>query len=221
MFDDSYDSYGQQSSGVGRMLKGLIVGIILGVLFVGLGIYFYFATGQAPVGTKDSEMPFEHKFAHMALDAYLNKKPHPNSPVPADETNFLAGAKVYTDNCAVCHGLPSEPKTAIADGMFPKPPQLFHGVGVTDDEPWETYWKVYSGIRMTGMPGFGDRLSENQMWQVSVLLKNADKISPAVRAQLAASSPAGVPTAAPAAAPSPTPAAAPGATQHAPSTTTH
>lgn len=194
------------------MLKGLIIGIVLGVVLVFVGIYFYFATGQAPVATKSSEMPFEHRFAHMALDAYLNKQPHPNPPVSPDETTFLAGVKVYTEHCAVCHGLPGEPKTAIADGMFPKPPQMFHGVGVTDDEPWETYWKVNSGIRMTGMPGFGDRLSETQMWQVSILLKNADKISPAVKTQLLGSlSPSGTPTAtpAPAAGSAPAPNAAP------------
>ena len=194
------------------MLKGLIIGIVLGFVLVFVGIYFYFATGQAPVATKSSEMPFEHRFAHMALDAYLNKQPHPNPPVSPDETTFLAGAKVYTEHCAFCHGLPGEPKTAIADGMFPKPPQLFHGVGVTDDEPWETYWKVNSGIRMTGMPGFGDRLSETQMWQVSVLLKNADKISPAVKTQLLGSlSPSGTPTTtpAPAAGSTPAPNAAP------------
>lgn len=194
------------------MLKGLIIGIVLGIVLVFVGIYFYFATGQAPVATKSSEMPFEHRFAHMALDAYLDKQPHPNPPVSPDETTFLAGAKVYTEHCAVCHGLPGEPKTAIADGMFPKPPQMFHGVGVTDDEPWETYWKVNSGIRMTGMPGFGDRLSETQMWQVSILLKNADKISPAVKTQLLGSlSPSGTPTAtpAPAAGSAPAPNAAP------------
>ncbi|MGB7844981.1 MAG: cytochrome c [Candidatus Acidiferrum sp.] len=166
------------------MLKGIIVGILLGILLVFAGCYFYFATGRAPVATKAPEMPFEHKLAHMALDAYLDKLPHPNPAVPADEKNFLEGAKVYKDNCAVCHGLPGEPKTAIADGMFPVPPQLFRGTGVTDDEPWETYWKVSGGIRMTGMPGFSERLGETKMWQVSVLLKNADKISPAVKAEL-------------------------------------
>ena len=186
------------------MVKGFLVGILVGFLLVFIGLYFYFATGQAPVATKDPEMPMEHRFAHMALDAYLNKKPHPNSPVPADETSFLAGAKVYNEHCAVCHGLPGEPKTAIADGMFPKPPQLFHGVGVTDDEPYETYWKVYGGIRMTGMPGFGDRLSETQMWQVSVLLKNADKISPTVKAVLAPTAPPSATATPPAATPPPT-----------------
>jgi thiosulfate dehydrogenase len=187
------------------MLKGFLVGILLGILLVVFGLYFYFSTGQAPVATKSPEMPFERHLAHIALDAYLNKKPHPNPPVQADEATFLAGAKVYTEHCAVCHGVPGEPRTAIADGMSPKPPQLFHGIGVTDDEAWETYWKVNGGIRMTGMPGFGDRLSETQMWQVSVLVKNADKISDAVKAQLVVGGSSATQSSAPAAASTPVP----------------
>jgi mono/diheme cytochrome c family protein len=57
-------------------------------------------------------------------------------------------------------------------------------VGVTDDETWESYTKVSGGIRMTGMPGFKDRLSDTQMWQVSVLTKNADKLPASVKAEL-------------------------------------
>jgi len=134
----------------------------------------------------------------MALHAYLDKLPHPSPQVPADEKNLMEGAKVYKENCAVCHGLPGQAPTAIADGMAPRPPQLFKGTGVTDDEEWESYWKAESGIRMTGMPGFKGKLTEPQIWQVVVLLKNADKISPAVRAELAGAAPA------PAAAPAPT-----------------
>lgn len=76
-------------------------------------------------------------------------------------------------------------QSAIAKGMFPKPPHLFRGKGVTDDPPGETYWKVANGIRLTGMPGFKANLSDTQMWQVSLLLANADKISDAVKQQLA------------------------------------
>ena len=168
------------------MVKGIIVGILLGLLLVLVGVYYYFSSGRAPVAVTAPEMPLERKFASMALHRYLDKLPHPDPPVPQEEAAFLAGAKVYKEHCAVCHGLPGEPKSVIAAGMFPSPPQLFHGMGVTDDEPWETYWKVANGIRMTGMPGFKDRLGETQMWQVSVLVKNADKISPAVKGELAA-----------------------------------
>jgi thiosulfate dehydrogenase len=168
------------------MLKGIVLGIVLAFVLLFLGAYFYFSTGRAPVAVTAPEMPFERKFAGMALHAYMDKLPHLNAAVPEDEKNFLEGAKVYKENCAVCHGLPGEPKTMIADGMFPKPPQLFKGVGVTDDEAWETYWKVANGIRMTGMPGFKDRLGDTKMWQVSVLLKDADKLPASVKTELAA-----------------------------------
>jgi len=167
------------------MLKGILLGIVLGFVLVFIGGYLYFASGQAPVATNSPEMPFERKFAKLALHAYLDKLPHPNPTVPADESNLMAGAKVYKENCAVCHGLPGEPHNAIGNGMFPKPPLLFRGVGVTDDDAWESYHKVSGGIRMTGMPGFKDRLSDTQLWQVSVLVKNADKLPPSVKAELA------------------------------------
>jgi mono/diheme cytochrome c family protein len=167
------------------MFKGILLGIILGFILVGVGAYFYFASGQAPVATNSPEMPFERKMAKLALHAYLGKVPHANPAVPADEANLLAGAKVYKENCAVCHGLPGEPHNAIGNGMFPKPPLLFRGVGVTDDETWESYAKVSGGIRMTGMPGFKDRLSDTQLWQVTVLVKNADKLPASVKAELA------------------------------------
>jgi mono/diheme cytochrome c family protein len=57
-------------------------------------------------------------------------------------------------------------------------------MGVTDDPPGETYWKVANGIRLTGMPGFTTSLSNEQMWQVSLLLADANKLPAAARAAL-------------------------------------
>lgn len=178
------------------MVKALVVGVVIGILLVLGAVYFYFATGRAPVATSAPNMPFERKMAKMALHAYLDKLPHPSPQVPADEKNLVEGAKVYKENCAVCHGLPGQAQSAIAEGMAPRPPHLFKGTGVTDDDEWETYWKAEGGIRMTGMPGFKGNLTETQIWQVTVLLKNADKISPTVKTELV-----GVPSAAPAQAP--------------------
>jgi mono/diheme cytochrome c family protein len=168
------------------MLKVFVIGILIGVLLVAAGAWFYFTTGWAPVAVGDPPMLFEKKLAHGALHARIGKDPHTDpAPVPANEATYLAGADVYKQNCAVCHGLPGEAPSAIAKGMFPKPPELFHGTGVTDDPAWETYWKAKNGIRLTGMPAFKGSLDDTQIWQASVLLANADKISPAVKAALA------------------------------------
>jgi mono/diheme cytochrome c family protein len=175
-----------------EMFRGLILGILVGALLIVGCVYYYFSSGRAPVATSAPPMPFERKLARMGLHSYLEKLPHPEPQVTADEANLLAGAKIYKENCAVCHGLPGQPKTGIALGMYPAPPQLFHGVGVTDDDAWESYWKVKNGIRMSGMPGFKNLLSEKQIWQVSVLVKNADKIPTSVKNEMASSAPAQV-----------------------------
>jgi mono/diheme cytochrome c family protein len=166
------------------MLKGLIIGVLLAIVMVACSGYFYFSTGRAPVAVTDPPMPFEKKFAKMALNAHIAKEKIPDSPVSADEKSYLSGADVYKQNCEVCHGLPDQPKTAIAQGMYPPPPQLFHGIGVSDDPASESYWKVENGIRLTGMPGFKGRLTETQIWEVSVLLANSDKLPASVKTVL-------------------------------------
>jgi thiosulfate dehydrogenase len=165
-------------------LKTFILGLVVGVILVPLLVYAYFATGNAPVATAAPPLPFEKILAQKALNARVAKEMPKSVPLPATEPNYVAGAQAYKENCSVCHGLPLQPETAISKGMFPKPPQLFRGKGVTDDDPGETYWKVANGIRLTGMPGFSQSLSETQMWQVSLLLANADKLPDAAKQAL-------------------------------------
>lgn len=157
-------------------MRKFLIGLILGLIAVPAGVYFYFSSGSAPVATSAPPMPFEKTLAKMALHARLDKEMPKSVPISADESAYVAGAQIYKEHCAVCHGLAGQAQTAIAQGMFPKPPKLMEGTGVTDDPAGETYWKVAGGIRMTGMPGFEKTLSTTQMWQVSLLLANADKL---------------------------------------------
>jgi thiosulfate dehydrogenase len=167
------------------MMKGFVSGVVVTILVFAAVVYIYFSTGMAPVATSASPMPFEKKFARMALHARMEKEMPTQAPIPTDEANMVAGAHVYMEQCDVCHGVPGKQQTAIAKGEFPRPPHLFSGKGVTDDEPGETYWKVANGIRLTGMPGFSQQLSTTEMWQVSLLLANADKVSDSVKGILA------------------------------------
>ena len=163
-----------------RSFAMLVLGMVLGVAGVVLGGYCYFVTGRAPVATSAPPMPFEKQLAHGALNARIEREMPKTIPLEPNEGTLAAGALVYREHCAVCHGLPEQKETMIAAGMFPHPPKLMEGKGVTDDEPGESYWKVANGIRLTGMPGFRPRLSETQMWQVSLLVANADKLPKSV-----------------------------------------
>ncbi len=162
-------------------MKKLVLGLVIGLCLVPALAYLYFRLGYAPVATSAPPLPFEGRLANMALKARISKEAPTQAPIPADESNLAAGAKIYRQECAACHGLMGQPVSDIAQGMFPRPPQLFEGKGVTDDPAGETYWKATYGIRLTGMPSFMMALSNQQLWQVALLLKSADKMPETVR----------------------------------------
>ncbi len=127
-------------------------------------------------------MPFERLIANAALHSAIGSSARTPSPIPATPDNLVAGARIYHMHCAVCHGDLDQLPSAIAKGMFPPPPQLLPPKkGVTDDPVGETYWKVKNGIRLTGMPGFVDALTDNELWQVSLLLLHAQELPPEAR----------------------------------------
>jgi len=165
-------------------MKTFLLGAVTSVAVVAAVIAVYFMAGIAPVATASTPMPLEHFLAKSALHARINREMPKSAPISPDENTYLEGARIYRDNCAVCHGLPGTPPSAIAKGLFPEAPVLFKGKGVTDDEPGETYWKVVNGIRLTGMPGFRKSLSERQAWDVTLLLAHADALPASVQAVL-------------------------------------
>jgi mono/diheme cytochrome c family protein len=167
-------------------VKKFILGLIVGLLIPVVGGYLFIKMGMMPMAASGATpLPGEEKIAHMALSAQISKEAPKDSPVGADEANLTQGAHAYVENCAFCHGLPSQKASNAAKGMFPLPPQLFNkDEMVTDDPVGVTYWKASKGIRMTGMPGFAEMLSNTQLWQVSQMLKNADKLPPATMAVL-------------------------------------
>src|SRR6185312_12473712 len=156
-----------------------LLGLIIGLIIVPVTVYGYFRFGYAPVATGAPAMPFEKKFAKMGLHGRMDKDYPRNPPIQGTPENYLAGAHIYREHCAVCHGVGGQGPSSVAKGMYPKPPQLLDPKhGVTDDPPGETYWKVSNGIRMTGMPSFHQSLSQTQIWQVSLMLANVDKLPP-------------------------------------------
>ena len=164
---------------MGRLFLGLILGIIL----VPLVVLLYFKFGRVPVAVNDPPFPNERLVTSVPLNARIDREVVKNPPLQPSEDNLVAGAHLYSDNCAVCHGFHNKP-SPFGLHMFPTAPPLWQKhrnsdvVGVSDDPPGETYWKIANGIRLTGMPAYKELLTDTQMWQVSILLANADKPLP-------------------------------------------
>ena len=163
-----------------KFLFGFVVGISL-LLLAG---YLFATRGGIFMGTSGGPLPLEESIASKAIDASIGKSAQDQSPLPADETNLLAGTHVYQQNCAGCHNLLNQPEGALAKRFYPHPPPLLPpGKGVADDPVGAIHWVVKNGIRFSGMPSAG-KLTDDEIWQVSLLLQNAGKLPSSVQEAL-------------------------------------
>ncbi|MGA2634102.1 MAG: cytochrome c [Terracidiphilus sp.] len=163
----------------------ILLGVLLGVILVPAVVLAWLKFGSVPVAVDDPPLPQERLLTDVPLHERVDRELIKTPPIQVNENSLVAGAEIYRDHCAVCHGEHGKPSSFGAH-MYPDAPPLWemhhHGsetmMGVTDDPPGETYWKVVNGIRLTGMPSFKGVLTDSEMWQVSLLLANADKPLP-------------------------------------------
>jgi mono/diheme cytochrome c family protein len=179
-----------------------VVGLILGLVLAPLIILGWFKFGHPPVAVSDPQLPFERQIVNVPMHARIESQMPKSAPAQPTESDFVAGAQIYRDQCASCHGFHGK-QSDFANHMFPRAPQLWQThrdgktVGVSDDPPGMTYWKVANGLRLTGMPAYDKVLNDQQLWQVTLLLANADKPLPPqavsiVNGETAAAAPEGV-----------------------------
>ena len=166
------------------MLRGFILGIIVSAVVMAGAFYLVVVNGGIPAAADQPAGRVETWVASHDLSAVLNANaPKTANPVPLNDANLIAGIRLYTDNCSVCHGTSAgdASKSPIAKGEAPPPPQLATD-GVEDDPEGVTFWKVKHGIRFTGMPSWRSTLSDQQIWTLALFLKNMDKLPPAPKA---------------------------------------
>jgi thiosulfate dehydrogenase len=157
-------------------LLWFVLGILFTVAVIVGGGYLLLTSGGVPMMTRAAPLPLERTVAHLALRGSYAGAADRKNPLPMNDENMTAGARLYARTCAGCHGLPGR-RSRVAHAMFPEPPQLFEKDDmVTDDPEGVTYWKVTNGIRLSGMPAFDQILSDSERWQLSMLLAHADKL---------------------------------------------
>jgi thiosulfate dehydrogenase len=179
----------KSSSGFGTFVFGFLLALVL----VAAALFVYFRYEAPPRTIAGLPAPIRQVVRQPAPSSYSPGAPatqpahsehaFKQPPFGISEDVFESGAHVYRKDCARCHGTPGH-DASFGAHLHPAAPQLWkkhtHGdvVGVSDDPPGETYAKVANGIHQTPMPAFGHRLSERQLWEVSLLLKSADQPLP-------------------------------------------
>jgi len=156
------------------ILFTLVVAIVLGLVIT--------MTGMLPTNADATPPKIEAKIAAEAMDASMDKHaPRENNPLPPTDANLIDGMKIYTMNCALCHGTLDRKPSVLEHSMYPPPPQLI--LEPLDDPDWHIYYAVRTGVRYTGMPAWSKALSKEDMWKVTAFLSRIDKLPQGVKDQ--------------------------------------
>ena len=161
-------------------MRNFVLGIFVTILVLVIGGLGFALLGFLPTRANSTPPHAEVHIAMSALDNSVDRHAaHVNNPVPPTDENLIDGLKIYTMNCALCHGGIDRQPSTLEHSFYPPAPKLI--LYPLDDPEWHVYYVVRNGVRYTGMPAWDKTLSDADLWKVTAFLTRIEKLPPAVQ----------------------------------------
>ncbi len=149
-----------------------VVTLILLLMVAGLGIYAYrvilrgFSAREEP-GAMEAALATSAR--SMAIPArYKSMK----NPVTATPEVVREGMEHWADHCATCHANNGSGDTMYGKTMYPRPPDMRRD-RTQNLSDGELYSVIKDGVRLTGMPAFGDPGDDDiDSWKLVVFIRH-------------------------------------------------
>jgi len=100
----------------------------------------------------------------LAIDAY--PETYRKTPVPFDTISIANGSGLFAENCVACHGLQGKGDGVMAKSFAKPPVDMLTEPHTAKHTAGDFFHWLTFGIPDTGMPVFGDKLSEEDRWDV-------------------------------------------------------
>ncbi|WP_137389573.1 c-type cytochrome [Rhodoligotrophos defluvii] len=97
-------------------------------------------------------------------------------PDLSGDDRFHSGLDLYRQHCSQCHGAPGVAPERFALGMTPLPPPIVQ-IG-RERSAAEIFWAAKHGLKMTGMPGWDFKLSDEEIWNLVAFILAIPTLSP-------------------------------------------
>jgi thiosulfate dehydrogenase len=161
-------------------MRNFIFGVVVTILVLAIGGVGFALLGFIPTHANATPPKMERQIAMSALDASMERHaPRVNNPVPPTDENLIEGIKIYTMNCANCHGGLDRKPAELGNNFYPPAPNLI--LEPLDDPEWHVFYAIRTGVRYTGMPSWEKNLSAPDLWKVTAFLTRVEKLPPAVQ----------------------------------------
>lgn len=157
-----------------------IAAIVLGLLSAGASLFVYLGVYNISA-LEQHTLPVYRllQFAMRRAVAVRNDVVVPD----LDQVDWRnRGFLLYQKHCEQCHGGPGVAPQAFSLGMVPAPTAVM--ALARKRSAADIHWVVTHGIKMTGMPAWEYRLSDEEKWQVVAFVKQVANMTSADYAQL-------------------------------------
>jgi mono/diheme cytochrome c family protein len=123
--------------------------------------------------------PFESRTMTTVRNWYIHRAGvHPSLTIPTNNASEVSeGQGLFGMACVSCHGTNGRTPTNIGRSMYPRAPDLGSPEVQELSNP-ELFWVIKNGIRLSGMPGFGNVLSDDEIWQATYYVRSVGESSP-------------------------------------------
>jgi len=146
-----------------------IIGLLVGLLIIWFGIF--------NISAKDKHWDITTELLEIVKDRSIEVRSE-NIQIPdLSSTKMIEnGAKNFDAMCSQCHLAPGMEPTELNLGLYPQPP-VFYNEAHEDHSAAETFWVITNGLKMTGMPAWGDFHTEEQIWEMVAFMSNINGMS--------------------------------------------
>lgn len=158
--------------------------VLLGVLLLGSLVRRGFSTHDEPSAMEAS---VARALRHWSTPAGLRDA---RNPLPLTPQVMAEARAHWADHCASCHGNDGRGKTAIGEKLYPRAPDMT--LPATQElSDGELFAVIENGIRLTGMPGWGNGTAESAYgsWSLVHLIRHLPKLTPEELAEMEALNP--------------------------------
>ena len=158
-------------------MKSFLFGVVFTLVVIIAGAFLIAKQGYIDFTADHPPSSIETHFAMAAVDASTGRHaPDLKNPVTPTEDNLVAGAQLYLNHCAGCHGVPSNADSQFGRSFNPPVPPFFKD---SPDMPEnQNFYIIQHGTRWTGMPAWKNTLTEAQIWQLVTFLSHIEKLPP-------------------------------------------
>jgi mono/diheme cytochrome c family protein len=150
-------------------MKFVLVVLALSAVLAAGGTAFVYS-GLYDVSATDQHLALTYHAMQKTMERAVERRAKDISVPSLDAPGQIErGVALYRGHCVQCHGAPGVAPEPFALGLTPLPTPLQRS-GI-ERTPAELYWVVKYGIKMTGMPAWEFRMSEDDLWATVAFLK--------------------------------------------------